>query len=281
MIEILPENLSSFIQLVGLQQVGRGRYVPSKLLFAQRRHELNPLEPMWLQYSSGVSAEVISDLVGELIVDGSKSGPIPFRRPRPEFQLGQHSLIWARTSDEPHDLDGLLRLWEGLLLDGEKSERKTLCPNCGRQALILWKDVGCTGCLVQGLASEPGSWRWIVMGAPPLLRKDLMDLKLFIWVWDKVGCCPRCSSRRIRVKRIFLDFPKTRGPIIPLWEMDKGDLRPEVQMRRETQWKAFTRGIMRATVECPQCGFMEMEFIGDREGERFPPIPWDGPCGKG
>jgi len=272
MIEILPEKLSNFIQLIGLQEVSRGRYLPRKVLFAERKQGLNPLEPRWLQYSSGVAAGVISDLLGELIVEGPKSGPLPCPRPRSAFQLGQHSLIWARTSDEPHDVDELLRLWEALLMDGENCENQTPCPRCGRLAAILWKAVGCTDCLVQGLACECGSWRWIVMGAPALLRKDIMDLKVFLWAWDKVRGCPRCSSRRIRIKRIFLDFPKTRGPILPLWEMDKGDLRPEVQMRRETQWKAFTRGIMRTTVQCPQCGFIEMEFIGDQEGGRFPPI---------
>ncbi len=281
MIEILPENLSKFIQLIGLQEVAKGRYVPRRVLFAESKQGLKHIEPRWLQYSPEVSAEVISDLVGELIVEGPKLGHLPWHRPRPAFQLGEHSLIWARTSDEPHDVDELLRLWEAVLMDGENCEREITCPNCGRVAPILWKAAGCTGCLVRRLNSESGSWRWIAIGAPPLLRKDLMDLKVFLWAWDKVGCCPRCGSRNIRMRRIFLDFPKTRGPILPLWEMDKGDLRPEVQLRRETQLRAFTRGVMRATVECPQCGFMEMEFIGDQEGGRFPPIQWDELNGKG
>lgn len=281
MIEILPESLSRFIQLIGLQEVGRGRYLPKKLLFARRLENKNFLEAKWLEHSPQVPIEVILNLVAEWIGEEPKGGALKSSPPRVTLEPGQRPLIWIPFQMELHEMEDFLLYWEKILMSGrEDGGRKAPCPNCGSQAYVLWKDLGCTRCLLNGLRDEYSSWKWILIGASPLMRRDLMDIQIFLWAWGKIEVCPRCSSRKIRLRRIFLDFPKTRGPVVPLWNMAKEDLRLETMLIRERQLRAFTRGIMRVTFECPQCGFMEMEFLGEEEGARFPPIQWDEIGGK-
>jgi hypothetical protein len=77
-----------------------------------------------------------------------------------------------------------------------------------------------------------------------------------------MGPCERCGAERIRIRKITLDFPKSQGPVYPLWEVSPEDRSREADHHRQRQLEAYTRGFMRITVECPHCGFMQREFPG-------------------
>jgi hypothetical protein len=59
-----------------------------------------------------------------------------------------------------------------------------------------------------------------------------------------------------------MDFPRTTSPLYPLWEIRQGDRTPEGEQRRARQLEIFTKGLMRVTLECPQCGYLEREMPG-------------------
>lgn len=138
-----------------------------------------------------------------------------------------------------------------------------MCPKCGLEGVLCWEGRGyCTRCLVGEIRQLPGLARWILVGGPALPGRGEGELGAFLEAWRRVGACPRCGSKSIRLRRLLMDFPKAQAPIFPIWELTKEDMKPERIMLRERQLRAFTEGLMRVTVECPQCGYMDLEFPG-------------------
>ena len=102
----------------------------------------------------------------------------------------------------------------------------------------------------------------MMVGGPPLPAGGAGELRAFVEAWRRVGSCQRCGSKAIRIRRLLLDFPRARGPLLPLWELSKTDMLPERALLRERQLRVFTQGLLCVTLECPQCGYMEREFPG-------------------
>jgi hypothetical protein len=139
------------------------------------------------------------------------------------------------------------------------------CPHCGENASLLWEDAQqprCVRCLCREVLEEGIVSQWIWVGEKPLALGALEDLRLLVEAWRRVGSCERCGSQTIRIRRVLLDFPRAQGPLYPVWEMRRNDMNPEGESRRVRQLRVYTEGVLRATVECPQCGYLEREFTG-------------------
>jgi hypothetical protein len=37
---------------------------------------------------------------------------------------------------------------------------------------------------------------------------------------------------------------------------------PDAEARRQRQLEIYERGLLKVTIECPQCGYLEREFVG-------------------
>ncbi len=265
MIEILSSELSQAIQLVGLLRQGK-RLVPSRVLFAiveeKGQGEKIP-RGLWLVSNSLVSVEALEDLVREwyqgpgekaCLVQAGKCSVCGVELDKAVGSIAGRTLCWEH----------LAGVWEELLvaqLGGGWTPGR--CAGCGLEGVFCWEDRGyCTRCLVQTIRNLPGPQRWILVAGPPLPGRGKGELRAFLEAWRRVGACPRCASRAIRVRRLLMDFPRAQGPLFPVWEITRQDMSPERIMWRERQLRVFTEGLLRVTVECPQCGYMDLEFPG-------------------
>jgi hypothetical protein len=115
-------------------------------------------------------------------------------------------------------------------------------------------------CISRALIAPERPDLWILVGGPPLPESAVGDMRVFLAVWKRLCQCERCGSKGIRVRKILVDLPRTRGPLYPLWEIGPEDRSAEAELRRTRQLEIYTRGAVRATLECPECGYLEREF---------------------
>lgn len=179
------------------------------------------------------------------------------------FICGEHSQSFTTTLDGPGVCgEHLSFLWEKSLENrtGVRGDA-TRCPRCDRRATVLWLKDGCTQCVWEALLKQESIDRWIFVGGAPIGAGEILEIGAYIEAWNRIGCCRRCGSKKLRIRRISMEFPRARRPVFPLWEHTKGELVGREKMRRR-QLRAFTEGLLVVTMECPQCGYQEMEYPG-------------------
>lgn len=277
MIEILSSELSQAIQLVGLLEQ-EGRFVPSRVLLALRE-DADCLgfgvRGLWIGSGGSVPVEALQDLVWEWLPGpGRKNLPVLTGKCVVCNRTGNHGVV--SVEGQSICWEHLACYWEELLsaqAGGIGISQR--CPQCGLEGVFFWGARGyCTRCLVNEIKNLPALARWILVGGSALPGRGKGELTAFLEAWRKVGACPRCGSKAIRVRRLIMDFPKAKSPVFPIWELTRQDMRPERIMLRERQLRVFTQGLLRVTVECPQCGYMDLEYPGLELPSRNGPSPF-------
>jgi|Deesub1362B_J571_1020462.scaffolds.fasta_scaffold09157_2 hypothetical protein len=286
MIEILPDSLSQGVQVVGLRRVSQ-RWRPVRILLAfetPERDEGRRLREIWIQ--GGPQAPFPLEALEDLLMDGSKASIPPNGKALSQRGCPICNEKTARGVFTPEGRTlcrGHLWLaWDKALADGGRpAERPPPCPLCREPSLVLWSDGSsclCTRCLVKRRIPQDSSWKWIFHGGKVLPWGMRGELRIFLGLWSQNPPCERCGSPHLRIRKIALDFPKMPGPLYPLWEIFRNDRTEEGEARRMRQLRAYTQGLIRAVVECPQCGYLEREwpdvlqlFPGNEEDTRVAP----------
>lgn len=255
-----------------------GRVVPSRVLFAFREDAGYlgcGVRGLWIGSGGSFPVEALQDLVWEWFPgSGRKTLPVPAGRCVVCNGRGNHGVV---------SIDGQSICWEHLpfyweeLLAAQAGGMNISgrCPKCGLEGVFFWGKRGyCTSCMVNEIRNLPTLGRWVLVGGATLPARGEGELRAFLEAWRKVGACPRCCSKAIRVRRLIMDFPRAKAPIFPLWELTRQDMEPERIMLRERQLRVFTEGLLRVTVECPQCGYMDLEYPGLESSSKNGPSPF-------
>jgi transposase-like protein len=266
MIDILPSELSKGIQLVGLEGA-EGNWHPSMALLCLRRLDAGgPLELDCHWIESKPRGDLPAEAMQDLVLEGIQSRPQTPRRPDACPSCGKRisSGVFSYYGS-PVCPEHVADLWTRNLLVNFQAKAMIHCPQCGDDTAIIWHGQGtssCTACLVSRLDREEASRRWVLMSGIPLGQEALGDLQIFRGVRQRIEACTRCRSKQIRIRKIRVDFPKASPPLYPLWEVFDTDRTADVEKQRGRQLEIYTQGLLKVTLECPQCGYMDLEFPG-------------------
>ncbi|MEJ5376541.1 MAG: hypothetical protein WHX93_08175 [bacterium] len=278
MVEILSCELSKAIQLVGFVEKDT-RLVPVRVLFALSQDGAwgdFTLRGLWLTCANTVPLEALEDLVSECLPGSwKKIPPVGTGKCALCGRPGQRQIVTSQGRNVCWEHLGCL--WEEILVtQAARGSISGNCAKCGLAGVVLWGEKGhCTRCMVEDLRGFSQVTQWVLLGGSPMPARGQKELVAFLEAWRRVGACPRCGSRAIRVRRLVMDFPRAKGPLYPLWDLTREDMKPERMLLRDRQLRLFTEGLMRATVECAQCGYMDLEYPGLEsfdEGEFFFPL---------
>lgn len=260
------------MQLVGLLE-SYGRQLPIAIFFAFHPTDVRPESPLMLEglwVEEDPSRPYLQDALLDLLLEKGQF------RPR---EMGTRRSPGTCPVCGKETAGGRFYTHEGLPLCprhmGEQWERNLSpwvsgrshksCTCCKRASALLWlRPQGsiCTRCLADRVMEVPGVLRWVLFQEPPLEGGRRLDLALFLEAWRLVSRCSRCGSRRIRIRKVSWEFPRALGPILPLWESTHKESPYHVESDRQRQLEIYTHGMLKASVECPQCGYSVREFLG-------------------
>lgn len=232
------------------------------MLFALRGSFNNgplKLRSVCLRPGSWVPAEALMDLAMEWF--SGAGGQFSLSKGCPICGRQMQSSI-TTLDGVPVCKDHLPLLWEHYLKDRTGlCGDTTRCPRCHGEVSILWLKDGCTHCFWGSILQQKEVDKWIFVGGTPIALGEVSELGAYIEAWNRLQCCKRCGCRQVRIRRLSLEFPRARGPVVALWELTKGEIGRDEKVRQR-QLRAFTEGLLSVTVECPQCGYQEMEYPG-------------------
>jgi hypothetical protein len=268
MIEILPSEISRAIQWVGLDLV-KGEVRPACALLAIRRGEsggARRLHGIWA--GPGKDVALVGPALADLVMDGAGgSRPVDGKGAGPRRCAvcgGEASSRLLLSGVDAACAEHMADVWTRRLAP-HAGKAAAPCPECGESWPVLWHEGGrdrCPRCLAAALLQGHPLRRWALLGGPPGPPESLADLRLFGEVWKRIFMCERCGSRGIRLRKIWAEFPRSSGPIYPLWASGRWDAAPEAEAHRRQQLLAYTQGLVRVILECPQCGYLERELPG-------------------